>query len=53
MTLTVATALAAGHYLINNNGRATAAKLRARIKFLEAELSATRRKLSELEETPS
>lgn len=47
----IAAALAAGHELINNDGPPTAAKLRARIKFLEFELAATRRKLSELEET--
>ena len=46
----IAAALAAGHDLINNDGPATPAKLRARIKFLEFELAATRRKLSELEE---
>lgn len=45
----IAAALAAGHDLINNDGPITPAKLRARIKFLEFELSATRRKLSELE----
>lgn len=43
--------IAAGHDLINNDGPATAAKLRARIKFLEFELAATHKKLSELEET--
>lgn len=47
----IAAALAAGHDLINNDGPATAAKLRARIKFLEFELAATHKKLSELEET--
>lgn len=47
----IAMALVAGHDLINNDGPATPAKLRARIKFLEFELAATRRKLSELEKT--
>jgi hypothetical protein len=47
----IAAALAAGHDLINNDGPTTPAKLRARIKFLEFELAATRRKLSELEKT--